>query len=217
MQDLDSLQLIMRSHWTDSACCEEASVHIQMAVGTGEQEYPVLPLHPTPPHAPRNVTTSEEESTCDVGARFSCDCTHSSQGFSDIPRSCCSPEVGRGLCCAGPAPGTRITSPSPSPLHPHPYSQEVTAAFSKDWLGLGRKEEPQGDARHPPLWVRRGRAGADPSLSLLTKGGGWRGRQPVWCSQSWCWQYFKMWYILSQPGICTYFLSSACYDKSVKI
>lgn len=54
-------------------------------------------------------------------------------------------------------------------------------------------------------------------LSLLTKGGGWRGRQPIWRSQSWCWQYFKVWYILSQPGICTYFLSSACYNKSVKI
>lgn len=49
MQNLDSLQLIMRSHWTDSACCEEASVHIQMAVGMGEQEYPALPLRPTPP------------------------------------------------------------------------------------------------------------------------------------------------------------------------
>lgn len=52
MQNLDSLQLIMRSHWTDSACCEEASVHIQMAAGMGEQEYPALPLRPTPPHAP---------------------------------------------------------------------------------------------------------------------------------------------------------------------
>lgn len=49
MQDLDLLQPIMRSHWTDSACCEEASVHIQMAVGTGEQEYPALSLRPTPP------------------------------------------------------------------------------------------------------------------------------------------------------------------------
>lgn len=49
MQDLDLLQPIMRSHWTDSACCEEASVHIQMAVGTGEQEYPALSRRPTPP------------------------------------------------------------------------------------------------------------------------------------------------------------------------
>lgn len=54
-------------------------------------------------------------------------------------------------------------------------------------------------------------------LSLLTKGGGWRGRQPIWHSQSWCWQYFKVWCILSQPGICMYFLSSACYHRSVKI
>lgn len=54
-------------------------------------------------------------------------------------------------------------------------------------------------------------------LSLQTKGGGLRGRQTIWCSQSWCWQYFKVWYILSQPGICTYFLSSACYNRSVKI
>lgn len=52
MWNLDSLQLIMRSHWTDSACCEEASAHIQMAVGMGEQEYPALPLHPTPPTHP---------------------------------------------------------------------------------------------------------------------------------------------------------------------
>lgn len=55
------------------------------------------------------------------------------------------------------------------------------------------------------------------SLSLRVEGGGWRGRQQIWRSQSRCWQHFKVWYLLSQPGICTYFLSSACYAKSVKI
>lgn len=51
----------MRSHWTDSARCEVAAAHIQMAAGTGEQAHPALPLHPTAPHAPRNVTASGKQ------------------------------------------------------------------------------------------------------------------------------------------------------------
>lgn len=63
----------------------------------------------------------------------------------------------------------------------------------------------------------QGQSRASPSPCLLPGGGGSRGRQPICRSQSQRWQYFKVWYILSLPGICMYFLSSACYDKSVKI
>lgn len=89
--------------------------------------------------------------------------------------------------------------------------------------GLGSIEElgaggAQGTREVPcPLWMCRGRAGPGPPPSLLPRGGGCRARLPIWRSQSRRWQYFKVWYILSLPGICMYFLSSACYDKSVKI
>lgn len=59
--------------------------------------------------------------------------------------------------------------------------------------------------------------GADLSSISLTKGGGWRGRQVIWRSQNWSWQDFKVWHLLSQPGICAYFLSSSCFKGSVNI
>lgn len=121
------------------------------------------------------------------------------------------------MCCARHARDIRVAFPS------------LSQAARSLWCllqGLVRTGQDQGTGCwSSPEDVRgtllSGHAGAEPAqtlpLSLLPKGGGWRGRQPIWRSQSQCWQYFKVWYILSLPGICMDFLSSACYEESVKI
>lgn len=128
---MDSLQLIMRSHWTDSARCEVAAAHIQMAAGTGEQAHPAVPLQPTAPHAPRNVTACGEAGSRDLPEGFSPARTHRAG-------------------CSQPPLGTR--HPACLPLRV-PSSQEATAAFSKATscrVGL-RSRLPSGLVRNAGL------------------------------------------------------------------
>lgn len=85
---------------------------------------------------------------------------------------------------------------------------ELAAGGAQGTCEAPSSQDVQGQSRDraSPVPAARGRGLEGQTADLV-----------IWRSQSQRWQNFKVWYILSLPGICMYFLSSACYDKSVKI
>ena len=173
MRGLDWLQPIMRSRWTDSACREEASVRVQMAVGMGKREDPALPLHPAPPPTPRSIATDEEDPTRGLRAHFSPDRVCRGPAVLGRPRE--RVPLRRGgqgrsvpVCHARQTPDVWVAFPSPSPA-------ARRLGFRRDGSALGGMEQPAAAGAERAQTI---------APSLRTKGGGWRGRQPIWCSRS---------------------------------